>query len=212
MPKKVPYLREELIESDAAALLAEFAQARGIVVKPPIPIEDIVEKHLKLGLDFDDTHRLFKIPRLHTGQTDILGALFFEERRIVIDEGLDPDAHPEQEGRYRYTLGHEAGGHWRLHRHLFVRDPGQMSLVGGDEPLVVCRSSNAKASIEWQADYYSSCLLMPKNLVLNAWQARFGSVEPFVFDADRDRPMSSYRGGRPQTAWERPSQIAETGG
>ena len=42
----VPYLSDEVIERDAAALLAEYAHARGVTVKPPIPIEDIVEKHL----------------------------------------------------------------------------------------------------------------------------------------------------------------------
>src|SRR6266446_2085305 len=170
MPKKVPYLSEEQIENDAAALLAEFAQARDIVLKPPVPIEDIVEKHLKLGIEFDDTHRLFGIPRLTFGQADILGAIFFEERRIVVDESLDPEEHPEREGRYRYTLGHEAGGHWRLHRHLFARDPAQMSLVGNDAGAsVICRSSHVKEPVEWQAEFYSSCLLMPRPLVLNAW-------------------------------------------
>ena len=55
MAKLVPYLSEEQIERDAAALLAEYEQARGVVIAPPIPIEDIVEKHLKLGIEFDAT-------------------------------------------------------------------------------------------------------------------------------------------------------------
>ena len=38
----VPYLDEEVIEDDAESLLAEFAQSRGVTLKPPIPIEDIV--------------------------------------------------------------------------------------------------------------------------------------------------------------------------
>lgn len=38
MSKVVPYLAEEEIEADALALLAEYAQARGIVIAPPIPI------------------------------------------------------------------------------------------------------------------------------------------------------------------------------
>ena len=54
MSKPVPYLSGETIERDAAALLAEFAQARGVIIAPPIPIEDIVEKHLKLGIEFDE--------------------------------------------------------------------------------------------------------------------------------------------------------------
>lgn len=63
MTKSVPYLTDEAIERDVASLLAEYAQARGLVIGPPVPIEDIVEKHLKLGIEFDDTHRLFSVPR-----------------------------------------------------------------------------------------------------------------------------------------------------
>jgi hypothetical protein len=122
MTKFVPYLADEVIERDAAALLAEYAQARGVTVKPPIPIEDIVEKHLKLRFEFDDTHRLFGVPRSSLGlEPDILGAMFFDEARIVIDKSLDPEENPAKEGRYRFTLAHEGGGHWRLHRHLFAR-------------------------------------------------------------------------------------------
>ena len=79
MAKFVPYLAEKAIERNAEALLAEFAHARDVVIEPPIPIEDIVEKHLKLGIEFDDTHRLFGIPGtgIDLGQgPDILGRYF----------------------------------------------------------------------------------------------------------------------------------------
>ena len=39
----VPYLSDEVIERDAAALLAEYARARGVTVRPPIPIEPVSE-------------------------------------------------------------------------------------------------------------------------------------------------------------------------
>ena len=163
MTKFVPYLSEEQIERDAAALLAEYEQARGVVIAPPIPIEDIVEKHLKLGIEFDDTHQLFGVPRGPDLDPDILGAIFFDDARIVIDESLDPEEQPSKEGRYRFTLGHEGGGHWRLHRHLFPRDPAQARLFDVPAaPSVVCRSSQAKERVEWQADFYASCLLMPR--------------------------------------------------
>lgn len=35
--KFVPSLSEEQIEQDAAALLSEYAQARGLRITPPIP-------------------------------------------------------------------------------------------------------------------------------------------------------------------------------
>jgi len=182
MPKKVPYLQEEQIERDAAGLLAEYEQARGVKIERAVPIEDIVEKHLKLGIEFDDMHRLLNHPRSGLGlDPDILGAIFFEERRIVIDESLDPDENPNKEGRYRFTLAHEGGGHWRLHRRLFAKDPAQVSLFNEPAPpSVVCRSSQAKEPVEWQADFYASCLLMPRKLVMAAWDELFPDRKPRV--------------------------------
>jgi Zn-dependent peptidase ImmA (M78 family) len=175
MTKKVQYLYEEEIERDASALLAEFSAARGVAIAPPIPIEDVIEKHLKLRIEFDDTHRLFGVPRSDPGlDPDILGAIYFDERRIVIDESLDPDENPSREGRYRYTLAHEGGGHWRLHRHLFAHGSARPALFEMQPiPSVICRSSRAKEPIEWQADFYASCLLMPRKLVFAAWDEMF---------------------------------------
>jgi Zn-dependent peptidase ImmA (M78 family) len=194
MTKFVPYLSDEAIERDAAALLAEYARARGVTIAPPIPIEDIVEKHLKLGIEFDDTHKLFGIPRDPQGNADILGAIFFDERRIVIDESLDPEENPAKEGRYRFTLAHEGGGHWRLHRHLFAKEPAQAALFGEDPvPSVVCRSSQAKEPVEWQADFYASCLLMPRKLVFETWCERFGTTAPFIFEINKSNPIFAPR-------------------
>lgn len=87
----------------------------------------------------------------------------------MIDESLDPDANPAKEGRYRYTAAHEVG-HWRL----FGRDPAQTSLLDTNAPQnVICRSSQAKARIELQADFYASCVLMPRKLVFAAWDEAF---------------------------------------
>jgi hypothetical protein len=165
---------DEAIEKDAQALLAGYVHARGVTIEPPITIDDIIEKHLKIGIEFDDMHQRFGVPRSGIGfDPDILGAIFFEEKRIVIDESLDPDANPAKEGRYRYTVAHEVG-HWRLHRALFGKDPAQISLLETNfAPSVVCRSSQAKERIELQADLYASCLLMPRKLDFAAWDEVF---------------------------------------
>jgi Zn-dependent peptidase ImmA (M78 family) len=179
MTRQVPFLSEDQIERDAAGLLGEYAKAWGVKIAAPISIEDIVEKHLKLGIEFDDTHRLFGVPRDHPeGDADILGAIFFDYGRIVIDESLDPEEHPSREGRYRFTLAHEGGGHWRLHRSWFAKDLAHSMLFGRGTQSVVCPSSQAKERIEWQADYYASCLLMPRELVRQAWAERFGNYNP----------------------------------
>lgn len=202
MRLKVAYLSDEAIEKDAQALLADYARERGVPIEAPIPIDDIIEKYLKIGIEFDDTHRLFGVPRSGIGfDPDILGAIFFSQKRIVIDENLDPDANPAKEGRYRYTAAHEVG-HWRLHRGLFGKDPAQTSLLEPNAaPSVVCRTNQAKERIEFQADLYASCVLMPRKMVFAAWDDAFpdrkqrvlkpldGLAHSFI-EIPRDRPLS----------------------
>jgi Zn-dependent peptidase ImmA (M78 family) len=210
MTKFIPFLAEEAIERDAAALLAEYAKARGIAIVPPIPIEDIVEKHLKLGIEFDDTHKLFSVPRSGLNP-DILGAIFFDDRRIVIDESLDPEENPAREGRYRFTLAHEGGGHWRLHRYLFAKDPAQAFMFGGrGMPSVVCRSSQTKERVEWQADFHASCLLMPRKPVFEAWRREFGTYDSLVFEPTKHAvTMTRPTWNGPRLIGEITSKIAE---
>jgi hypothetical protein len=99
MTRRVPYMRDDAIERDAEALLAQYAHARGVEIRLPIPIEDIVEKHLKLRVEFDDLHRLLDLPRSGLGvHPDIFGAIWLDSGRIVIDESLDPEERPAMEG------------------------------------------------------------------------------------------------------------------
>jgi Zn-dependent peptidase ImmA (M78 family) len=148
------------------------------------------------------------IPRSGLGlEPDILGAMFFDEARIVIDESLDPVENPAKEGRYRFTLAHEGGGHWRLHRHLFAKDPTQAALFGGSAtPSIVCRSSQAKERVEWQADFYASCLLMPRKLIFETWRERFGTTAPFIFEINKFNPTFALR----RSNWIHISKAFET--
>jgi hypothetical protein len=181
MGKQVPYLSEEAIERDAEALLAEYEHARNVTITPPVPIEDIVEKYLKLRVEFDDAHKMFGVPRISGRDADILGAIFFDQARIVIDESLDPEENPAKEGRYRFTLAHEGGGYWRLHRSLFVTNAAQVALF--DQPAarsIICRSSQEKEPVEWQADFHASCTLMPRKLVFAVWVEMLPNRKPRV--------------------------------
>ena len=112
----------------------------------------------------------------------------------MIDESLDPEENPTKEGRFRFTLAHEGGGHWRLHRHLFAKDPTQAALFGGSAaPSIVCRSSQAKERVEWQAEFYASCLLLPRELIFETWRERFGTTAPFIFEIDKFNPTFPMR-------------------
>ena len=173
MSQGLPYLREDAIERDAAQLLAEFAQARRLTLAPPIPIEDVIEKHLRLRIDFDDLHALHTVPRPASGETAILGAIY-GDGRIFVDESLDPEEHPSQENRYRFTLAHEGGGHWRLHRHLIRGDAPLAVFLGAARAAeATCWTSQTTRRGEWQANHYASCLLMPRPMIVAAWNDRF---------------------------------------
>ena len=75
---------------------------------------------------------------------DIFGAIWLDSGKIIIDESLDPEERPAMEGRYRFTLAHEGGGHWRLHRGLVRPDRDQEALFADvPKPTVICRSSQS---------------------------------------------------------------------
>jgi Zn-dependent peptidase ImmA (M78 family) len=82
------------------------------------------------------------------------------ERLIEINEEI-----PQLRGGFgESTIAHEIG-HWVLHidpkevdRHLRLREKGVEVEV---KPLL-CRSVENLSGIEWQAQYFASCLLMPQ--------------------------------------------------
>lgn len=196
MTINVKYMSEQKIERDALGLLEAYFDDLRQPIQIPILAEEILETFLGLSLGFDDLGERLGMP-----DTDILGALWVDRREVLIDQSLDPYEHPEMEGRYNFSVAHEVG-HWRLHRQYVLEAHGQGVMFAGDEPkpAVICRSSQKKTPIEWQADYFSSCLLMPRQLVLDAWSARFGSLKPFVYADVADQGWThrtKYRGPRP---------------
>jgi len=171
----VPYRTKEQLQDEAALLLAEYGERFKAVTAPPVPVDDILECHLKLIFEIDDLKKRF-------GIGDVLGALWINDKTVRVDSSLDPTAHPRMLGRYRYTLAHETG-HWRLHRAYFLENPDQSKLFGADgKPVYVCRSTEAKKPVEWQADYFAAHLLMPADLLRAGWQAWRGSLEPVCLE------------------------------
>lgn len=97
---------------------------------------------------------------------------------IIIDNSL---LEKNQEHRYRFTTGHEAG-HSYFHTEYFGYDPNQLTFADllGDvpAPMLQCRIDTKKAGttnpklwgdkewMEWQANALSSAILMPKSMVL----------------------------------------------
>lgn len=163
------------LNPDGIILKSDPAAEQGTIisygVKPPIPVEAIAEKYLEFTLEFDDLKEMLGIP-------DVLGATWAKEKRMVINKSLLDGV----EGRITFTCAHEIG-HWILHRkHLFNQSKGFHRLGESDEATVVCRMSTAKLRGEWQADYFSSCLLMPQTEVESAYRRVFGPEPVTIFN------------------------------
>jgi len=91
------------------------------------------------------------------------------EKLIEIDENI-----PELKGGFgESTIAHEIG-HWVLHidteqveRFIRLKQKGMNVQV---KPFL-CRSSNL-ARIEWQAQYFAACLLMPQHILTELKQGK----------------------------------------
>ncbi len=161
---RVPYISKQAIALKAGEVINDFQALVKYEVKPPIPVEEIIERYLGLTLLYDDLEKIL-------GNKDILGATYLESKTICINERLFEN---NSEGRLVFICGHEVG-HWVLHRQ-YVKEQGKDV---SKTKVIVCRMKDAKKPIEWQADYFASCLLMPKKEMHAAFEKVCGS-EPII--------------------------------
>ena len=127
-----------------------------------VPIEEIIEFHYDLNIlwekiDNFDPHGL------------VMAAIIPSERRIIMNE-THRDLFEDKIGTMNFTFAHELG-HWVLHAN---EDEGQVALDITDSKVFYCRSVSKKPPIEFQADQFAGCLLMPRKAV-NAEIARMKS-------------------------------------
>jgi Zn-dependent peptidase ImmA (M78 family) len=163
---KVPWLPKKTIADAADAVIAGYEAKINRVVQAPIPVEAIIERGLGVKLAFVDLREKLDL-------NDVLGATYIKEQLICVERSLAED---RDEGRLCFTFAHEAG-HWVLHRKLVQ----QVDRTDGNEARIFCRMKDAKEPIEWQADYFASCLLMPAAAVEAAFRTIYGS-KPLVLD------------------------------
>ncbi len=107
------------------------------------------------------------------------------EKLIEINEDI-----PQlKEGFGESTIAHEIG-HWVLHINQEEVDRSLRMLNKGiniQVPPLLCRSEDQLEGIEWQAQYFASCLLMPqfilinnvKNVDLTKWKNLYKLAEKF---------------------------------
>lgn len=174
------FLPAQAFEDEAALMLAEYANACTPITNPPVPIDDIAETHYKLTLVIDNLRARFP-------EGDVLGAIYFNKREIVVDASLVPEDFPAMRGRLRFTVAHELA-HWRLHRHLYLRPAHEVELMssGSPRPDHILRAGRDDPK-EYQANRLASCLLMPREMVKRVWHEVRGNMEPVCLDDLRPR-------------------------
>ena len=124
---------------------------------------------------FNDTNRV----EIYDPVMQVADYTSAKANTIIIDRSLLED---DQDQRYRYTVGHECGHIGLGHQAYFGYDPNQITLdqlYGTGSPAIVrCRMNNARGRsqdtrswsdedwMEWQADNFSSCLLLPRKAIV----------------------------------------------
>jgi Zn-dependent peptidase ImmA (M78 family) len=180
----VPILSKAEIDTIAERLILDF-NPEAMQTPMEIDIDSFALNYLGLKQDFqylshngiylgmtvfNDTN---KVP-VYDPETNRAEYISAKARTVIIDNNLLEE---NQERRYRYTMGHEAG-HDIFHRDYFTYSQYQHCLFDSmHEPLIQCRAVPVngrtkplsewtdKDSMEWQSNYLSSALLMPRSMV-----------------------------------------------
>lgn len=160
--KPYRFYRRESIERRALEILRRMQTTPNFA--PEWPFEaSLVADFLDLGVVWD------WIPPDEQGA--IAARILPTERLIEINEEIQE----KPKGFIESTIAHEIG-HWVLHiNHDQLKSEGlDFSETRFDQPFV-CRGvpeESYLASIEWQAQYFASCLLMPRHVLEEKCQGR----------------------------------------
>lgn len=160
--KPYRFYRRESIERRALEILRRMQTTPNFA--PEWPFEaSLVADFLDLGVVWDC------IPPDEQGA--IAARILPTERLIEINEEIQE----KPKGFIESTIAHEIG-HWVLHINHDQLESGALKSSDKlfDEPFV-CRGvpeESYLASIEWQAQYFASCLLMPRHVLEEKRQGR----------------------------------------
>lgn len=185
-----PILSKKDMEENALLFLKNYSKAVGknLLEEPqPTPIEDII-KYCNIEIDYKkfSTPEILGMTTFSDGTIEIIDIvdgtikdMDVKQNTIIISAEL-ADAE-NQEARFRYTAGHELS-HCMYHRDLFCPKEENNLLFDFEDTeskskelkAVVCHRDKIENLyepsnvieqpfdwIEWQAEYSSSCLLMP---------------------------------------------------
>lgn len=131
-----------------------------------VPVEDIIEFDFELEFVWED------VAHLEDDTTDVYALILPEEKKIILNEAKR-ELFQKYVGALNFTYAHELG-HYVLH----TSAGRQLSLF--EEEQFLCRAENKADPVEYQANQFASCLLMPKPIIESQFQ-QFMETESLVW-------------------------------
>jgi Zn-dependent peptidase ImmA (M78 family) len=150
--KKISFHASKTIEKKAIEILNKAYKQGFYNFNSRTPIDLIVEKILKLQINFINLNEDCK---------GVLGALDLTNNIIWLDNSLNhiETGNFTDEARCNFTISHECG-HYIFHR----------SLYNNENMALFHDINNPKTKmIETQANIFASYILMPTNLIMKKW-------------------------------------------
>jgi Zn-dependent protease with chaperone function len=167
--------RNELKKYDPALVVGEPCA---------IPIEDIVEHHYRLEVEYRFLRKNGQALGCTVFDDTLLPFWVEDERRyallpvkggtIVVSAAL---LQSRTDGRLRFTFAHELA-HWLLHKELYAG-------AGLAAASAIKTSLEENPAVERQADILATALLMPAGQVKRAFYAERGAKDPAASLAER---------------------------
>ena len=152
------FMSDVQLESKADRVLRRYEARYEAVVSPPVPVENMVEDVLDLGILWD------KVPEA-SGQT-ILAALDAGSQTVVFNE-LRRAFFDEMPWLYNTVLAHEAG-HWEIHVNHGLRAQLPLPTLEREFTFLYRQTGPGNDRREVQAHKFMGFLLMPSDLLLEA--------------------------------------------
>lgn len=191
-------LSKRQIEACANSFLEENSPET-VRIAMPINLEHIIENKLNINIQYlklDDTNNLLGMTIMNP-----MYVKYFDENMQMQETLVDRNTilinsflveQKNQEHRYYFTLAHELG-HWYLHRkdayidsqqqcifELTTINSGRNRFVDDVNIFTHSRKKKLRSEedwLEWQANYFASCILMPKKTFIQAYQSIDESVD-----------------------------------
>ena len=208
---KVPWMTKKSIAAAAAGVITDYEKKIKGRIQPPIPVEKIIERGLSLRLGFYDLRKKLKLDDV-LGATYVNERMICVDRSLTENkhEGRLCFTFAHETGHWvlHRKLVAQACRTGEINDLIRQRHP-QLESTGTDESepvlgqnlksggygliepnalrnqyngFIFCRVRDAKKPIEWQADYFASCLLMPEAAVKNAFCQCYGSKPLMLYN------------------------------